>query len=283
MGAIELYAVEERGPRPLAVAPDAAELNDAFVDLPAGVYSALRTYGGHRFLRLEEHLERTQRSADRLGWEFVLDRAALRRSLDETARAHPGDERMRFDVLPEPPRALGTDSRVVLALAPFAPVPEAYRREGVGVAVTGEVQRADPVTKASAWIVERDPYVHGTRDAYETLLLDSAGNVTEASSANLFAVAAGVLWTPDDGMLEGITRRIVLDLAHERGLPVRLAPLPRAVLAEVDELFLTSSSRHVVPVVHVEGRAVGKGRPGEVTQRLSVALDEYAEREARPA
>lgn len=124
MTAIELWAVEESGPRRLRVPGAAADVNQAFAGLPPGVYSALRTYGGHRFLRLEDHLDRTQRSADRLGWELVIDRAALRQALDETTRERGGDQRVRFDVLSEAPPGLGTDARTLIALAPFEPVPD---------------------------------------------------------------------------------------------------------------------------------------------------------------
>ena len=111
------------------------------------------------------------------------------------------------------------------------------------------------------------------RGAYEALMLDAAGRVGEGSSSNVFAVRDGRLETPPEGgILEGVTRRVVLDLAAALGLPAVELPLLPADLLSADELFLTSTTRELVPVVRVDGRPIGGGRPGPWTLRLLEAF-----------
>lgn len=111
------------------------------------------------------------------------------------------------------------------------------------------------------------------RGAFEALLVRD-GVVLEGSHTNLFAVRGGVLLTFPEGpyILPGVTRGLVLEDAAALGLPVRLGPLFLAELASVEELFLTGTSTEVMPVVTVDGRTVGEGRPGPVTWRLREAF-----------
>lgn len=115
----------------------------------------------------------------------------------------------------------------------------------------------------------------GALDAgHDTVALgDGAGNVVEGPGFNVFCVnAAGTLVTPADGVLEGITRRTVLEMAAQLGLAVEMRALPAAELRGAREAFVTSSAGGVLPVTRVDGQPVGDGRIGAVTQRL---IDTY--------
>jgi branched-subunit amino acid aminotransferase/4-amino-4-deoxychorismate lyase len=106
-------------------------------------------------------------------------------------------------------------------------------------------------------------------------LLHHAGRLTEGSNSNLFAVIAGVVLTPPaEQVLAGVTRDVLLALAAERGIPIREAPLALADLPRWEECFITSTSRHVMPVATVDGRPVGAGRVGPLTQRLAAIFEE---------
>lgn len=279
-----LYAVTPGGPVLLSRPPGEPAVHELYEGLSLGVYSGLRTYDHVRFLRLEDHLERTERSMELLGWRERLDRGAFRLALHEACAAWPEPEsRVRFDVLAAPAERLGTAARSLLLVYPFEPVPAEYMARGVGLEVTRELEREDPLIKRAEFVQRRLPFLTGTRERFDSLMVDAGGHVLEGSTSNFFAVLESVLCTPEDGVLEGVTRRVVLELAEARGLRIRLGTLELDELGDASEAFLTSSSRHLVPVVAVGGAAIGDGRPGPVTRDLVRAYDEYAQREARPA
>jgi branched-chain amino acid aminotransferase len=100
------------------------------------------------------------------------------------------------------------------------------------------------------------------------LLTDADGNVVEGPGFNIFGFSGGVLVTPREGVLEGITRRTVIEIAQSLGVPVELRPLPADELRGAQEAFLSSSGGGVLPVTKVDGQAVGTGVPGPLTRQL---------------
>jgi branched-subunit amino acid aminotransferase/4-amino-4-deoxychorismate lyase len=284
MSQTELYAVTPNGAERLALTKEGASIHELFDDLPLGVYSALRTYEHNQFLGLEDHLDRTDRSMAILGWDYRLDRPALRRALHQACTAYPGsDSRVRFDVLSGPATALGVSSRVLIGLSPFQPVPPAYVVEGVQVAIAPQLHRRRPLVKEAHFVLERRPYPLAQQHAYEHLMLNEDGCLLEGSSSNFYAIRQGTLWTAGADVLEGITRKIILKLAAELGLPVCLEPVALAAVGTLDEAFLSSSSRGLIPIVAVAGQPVGHSRPGPLTRRLIAAYEEYVQAHIRPA
>lgn len=279
-----LYAVAANGPRELSVPAGADGFDGLYEGLTLGVYSALRTYQHRKFLDLEHHLARTRQSMARLGWDYAWDEACLRRGLDQVCSAAPFAEmRVRFDVLAAPAGARGSDSRELIALAPFtAPAREVYAH-GVAVITTAAIQRDDPLTKSAHFVQRRKSIEAVTPGAYEHLIVAGDGAILEGFSSNFYVVCAGVLRTAGQGVLEGVTRRIVLELARERGIAMDLAPPRAAELARADEAAISSSSRGLVPVVRIDGAAVGTGMPGPVIASLSAAYEAYVAHAVRPA
>lgn len=280
---VQLFAVTPGGPLPLPVPDGVKSAHELFDGLPLGVYSALRTFDHERFLGLELHLDRTDRSLELLGWPERLDRPALRRALDACVRAYPGpDAFVRFDRLAAPPLALGTQERTLLALSPLVPVPEPFLREGVGVGIS-PLRRARPLIKVASFVVERRPYPLGSQEAFEHLIVDERGRILEGTSSNFIGLEGRRLRLAGEEALQGVTQRVVAGLARELGLEVLREPLARAELASLDEAFLTGSTRGVVPVVAVEGQPVAAGRPGPWTRRLAEAYLAHAHAQARRA
>jgi branched-subunit amino acid aminotransferase/4-amino-4-deoxychorismate lyase len=281
-----LFGVTPSGPEPLPLSEEQqqSDLHKLMLRLPPGVYSALRTFHHERFLWLDEHIARTVRSMRGLGWDYELDLAALRRALQRVARDWPGaDARVRFDVLAAPAPELGTASRVILGIGAFEPVPEKYLREGVQVEIAAGLERHEPRIKTTEFILRRQPYPLAQQERYEHLLLDHEQRILEGSSSNFFGVQRGGLRTSGPGVLEGITRKVLVHIARAMGIAIDERALPLSAVGRLDEAFLTSSTRGVVPIVGVAGTRIGAGRPGELTQRLMRAYDEFAMREARPA
>jgi branched-chain amino acid aminotransferase len=280
----QLFAVTETGPQALPVPEGASSVHDIFDALPLGVYSALRTFEHNKFLDLEAHLARTEQSMALLGWTYQLDRPLFCRSLHEVCTAYPGpDARVRFDVLAAPATMLGSDSRVLIALSPFEPPPAHYYREGVQVSLAPALHREQPLVKTADFVLKRRPFPLGEAQQYEHLLLDEAGHILEGSSSNFYAIDQGALQTAGEQVLAGITRRILLQLAADLGLPVTLQPLHRDRLPAISEAFLSSASRGLLPIVAIAGQVVGDGRPGPVTRQLMAAYDDYVRRTIRTA
>jgi branched-chain amino acid aminotransferase len=267
------------------------------------VYEVIRTYGGRPF-ELEAHLRRLEHSASRLGLAPPWDAARTARELELTlvaARAAGGEpadpeaapwnvgEWYARVVMTRGAGELGLDpalavdpTALVIVLPVHAPPARAYA-EGVAVAFAG-VRRAspaavDPSAKTGAHL----SHVLAVKEAraagaHEALLLDDRGLVTEGSSSNVFAVSGGRLRTPPlaAGILEGVTRGVVLALARAEGIPVDETVLRPEELEGADEVFLTSTMREILPVVRVGAHTVGAGRSGPVTERLHRAFRRLA-------
>ncbi len=270
---------------PLPVDPeDAASVHDLFDRFPHGVYSALRTYGKARFLGLEYHLDRTENSMRSLGWSAALDRWLLCRAIDEAVRSAPWDESiLRYDVLPEPTDIEGSAATMILAVARRVPIPESMRRDGVRVETTRELRRPTPLVKTSDFVLTRRAAPPSSADVYEQLLLDDDARILEGSSSTFYTIENDVVQTAGDGVLEGITRRILFTILEDLGIGLSLDRRSLADLERVDGAFLTSSSRGVLPVVRVDECTIGDGRAHPLALRLQAEYERYADEHATHA
>jgi branched-chain amino acid aminotransferase len=256
------------------------------------VYETLRTYRGRPF-HLDRHLERLRASAARLGFAAPFGDEVFARRLDELlARAGndesyiriiltrgEGDISYRFDRVQGP--------TLVMVVKPFEPPPARDYAEGIPI-VIASVRRnhpraLDPAIKSNNLLNNILAVREGQgRGAVEAILLNDRGEVAEGASSNIFVVKGGAVATPPlaAGILPGITRRLVLDLCRELGLPAGEETLVAADLFAADEVFITSTTKEAAPVRTIDGQPVGDGRPGPVHQRILQAYREYARRQA---
>jgi branched-chain amino acid aminotransferase len=252
-----------------------------------GCFEGLRAYPtrcGPAIFRLAEHLRRLADSARILAIDLPFDpetlatacAAAVSRNGLSSAYIRPlvflGAEKMGVD-------PAGATTHVMIAAWPW----EAYLGEqamatGIRVRISSyarhhpnvQMCRAKAIsTYSNSILAVRE----ARRDGYdEALLLDTAGFVAEGSSENLFIVRDGELLQPDSASaLDGITRRTVCTLAGEAGLTARSKPITRDELYCADEIFLTGTAAEITPVIEVDGRRIGPGAPGSITQRLQSA------------
>ncbi len=127
----------------------------------------------------------------------------------------------------------------------------------------------DPRAKNFHWAdLTRGQFEAHDRGADFCVLLDESGNVTEGPGFNVFVVTDGKVATPDTGVLEGITRRSVIELCDELGLDCTVRPVPASELRDADEVFFSTTAGGVMPVTRVDGRVMGNDRPGPVSMRL---------------
>jgi branched-chain amino acid aminotransferase len=238
---------------------------------PPGFYTVTRTYHGDRAVLLEAHFDRLEESAHLEGLALRLDRARLRAGLRSLLKqAGYPESRFRVTVPREDPE------RILLAAEPLQPVPEALRQNGVRTA-TLHFPRANPSAKTNDWLRERAAAREGLPgDVYEGIILDEEGSLLEGLSSNFHAVLDGDLHTTNQGVLQGIARRIVLDVAADL-LPLDLRPVRRRELPHLEEAFLSSSSRGVVPIVKIDGVPIAAGEPGPWTKSITVRYAHWIE------
>lgn len=249
-----------------------------------GVFETLRSYGPRLFMA-NEHLARLVRSAEALGltipipleqWTDILYGAMARNGVGTNQH----DAYLRITVsrgageIGLDPALCRTPTVVVMAKPLIAPAPQLYET-GVRVIIAATKRNLSealsPQIKATNFLnniqAKREALAAG---AFDSILLNWEGHVTESTVSNLFFVAQGCLHTPtlECGLLDGITRRIVLQLATDLGLPVEEGHYTANHLHEADECFLTNTSLEVMPVTAIGNRPVGEGTPGPMTIRL---------------
>jgi branched-chain amino acid aminotransferase len=249
----------------------AESLNDAARFEPTdGVYTITNTYHVTQVLRMDDHLTRLEDSARRAGIPLRLDRQALRRALRACILDYGvGDVRWRVTVGRDAPQD------VLITLEPFSPPPAQVYTDGVRVVSAPDSARHNPAAKTTEWMTARQALAQAMpAGVYDTLLTDADGHLLEGLAANFYAIKDGVLWTAQDGVLPGISRMIVLEVAPSV-LPVKLEAVTVTDVPALQEAFITSASRGIVPVVEIDGQRLGDGRPGPLTGQLRSAYQAW--------
>ncbi len=243
-------------------------------------YDAVHVRNGC-FFRLEDHLDRWEGSiAERRYQTLGYDRGQVAEVLHGcVARAGLSDSMVTLVATRGSPASAHKDLRschnrfMVWAMPYYATMDDEEVEQGCDIVVAETVRispdSVDPTIKNFGRLdFVRALFEAYDRDARYAVLLDHDGNVTEGRGWNIFALTEGVLLSPDRGVLEGITRKTVLELSAELNIESRLARLPVEALRGADEVFLTSTAGGVMPVKSVDGKAIGDGAPGPVTTRL---------------
>jgi branched-subunit amino acid aminotransferase/4-amino-4-deoxychorismate lyase len=245
-------------------------LTEAQGALPAGSYTTLRTYGGRRVLRLEQHRVRLLESLPTPAPQLPMDElvAALRSVLDATAHA---ESRLRLTLAPP---------QLFLSVEPFVALPEELREKGASC-ITVPLHRERPHAKDTRFI-DTAARVLAAMPAgtHETLMVDDDDSILEGLSSNFFAISGGELRSERERVLLGVTRSLVLEVAAGL-LPVRETAIVRSELPQTTECFITSVSREVLPVTRIDGVPVGDGRPGPLTLEVARRFADLVYREAR--
>lgn len=245
-----------------------------------GVFEGVRAYGG-RVFRLDRHLERLYASAKAIWLEIPLARDTLRDVvLDAVRRSGLAEAYIRL-LVTRGVGDLGLDPRKCLKPSVICIVDRivlwpADRYEKGLTCLTAATpinhrESLSPRIKSLNYLSHILAKVEGIAAGVdEVVMLDSTGFVAEASGMNLFVVAHRGLRTPPPyaGILRGVTRDAVIELAAEAGYAVEESPLNRYDLYTADEVFLTGTAAEVVPVTRLDGRAIGAGAPGPVTRDL---------------
>ena len=249
-----------------------------------GVFEGLRSYSGTVF-RLDAHLDRLWASARAICLEIPLSKAAVAKAVNDTLAANKLSDGYVRLVVTRGAGSLGLDPnrtknpQVIVIADTISLYPREFYEQGLKIvtAATQRVQSAalSPRIKSLNYLNNIMAKLEGLRaGCVEALMLNHKGEVAECTGDNVFVVRSGVLLTPppDAGILEGITRNAVLELARSSGIDCREAALTRHDLYTADECFLTGTAAEVIPVVDIDGRTIGPGTPGPITKRLTTAF-----------
>jgi branched-chain amino acid aminotransferase len=245
-----------------------------------GVFEGIRAYHG-RVFKLKEHIDRLFCSAKAILLELPMSHTQFMKATVETCRKNSlRDGYIRLVVtrgvgtLGLNPRSCKRPSVIIIADKIQLYPPELYQRgmEIVTVPTTRNLHSAlNPAIKSLNYLNNILAKIEANNAGVEeAVMLNAEGFVAECTGDNLFIVKNRALFTPplSAGALYGITRQTVIELAEEAGLKVSEPNLTRYDLFNADECFLTGTGAELIPVVKIDGRVIGTGKPGPITRRL---------------
>ncbi len=247
-----------------------------------GVFEGIRVYAGRVFL-LEEHIERLYESALAIRLVIPMSPQQMSDAVNQTVAANGITNGYVRLVITRGSGTLGldirrtADPRVIIIADTISLYPEEYYRDGLRLITASTIRNhaaaLSPRIKSLNYLNNILAKIEGTdAGCVEALMLNHKGEVAECTGDNLFIVRRGELITPppDAGILAGITRNAVMKLAAADGIPVAERTLTRHDIFIADECFLTGTAAEVIPVTSLDGRTIGTGKPGPVTERLLV-------------
>lgn len=249
-----------------------------------GVFEGLRSYSGHVF-RLDAHLDRLWDSARAICLEIPLTKDDMAQAVIDTLAANSLTDGYIRLIVTRGGGTLGLDPnrcsnpQVIIIADTISLYPRELYEKGLRIvtAATQRIQSAalSPRIKSLNYLNNIMAKLEGLQaGCVEALMLNHKGDVAECTGDNIFVVRSGRLLTPppDAGILEGITRNAVMELAIADGISCCEATLTRHDIYTADECFLTGTAAEVVPVVEVDGRMISHGSPGAITRRLTDAF-----------
>ena len=257
-----------------------------------GVYETLRTYNKVPFL-YDRHMHRLRKSAGRILLDVPFDDGTLLSWIEQTIAAAAvearSDEAYIRILLTRGVGDLNYDPKstpnptTVIIVKPFEAPPPRVFTDGIRISLVEMLRNhpksVNPLIKSNNLLnnalAMQEAYRRGGE---EGLMCNYRGELSECSQSNFFMVRGGVLLTPPSaaGLLEGITRGFLFDLAREAGIEAREETLYPVDLDTADEVFITSTTRELSPVVRVDDRIIGNGAPGPITVDLLARYRRYA-------
>jgi branched-chain amino acid aminotransferase len=245
-----------------------------------GVFEGIRSYSGKVF-RLAQHVDRLFDSAQAIYLKIPMSRDQLARAVEETLAANKLTDAYIRVVVTRGSGSLGldprrtTDPQVIIITDQISLYPDELYEHGLKIITAGTTRNhpnaLNPRIKSLNYLNNIMAKIEGTNaGCLEALMLNHKGEVAECTGDNIFLVSRGVVHTPsrDSGILEGITRDAVIEIARAAGYTVIERTMDRYDVFTADECFLTGTAAELIPVVECDGRTIGPGRPGPVTRDL---------------
>ncbi|MCA9200048.1 MAG: branched-chain-amino-acid transaminase, partial [Planctomycetales bacterium] len=251
-----------------------------------GVFEGMRSYSGKVF-RLNEHLDRLWKSARAICLNIPISQDEMAKAVNDTLQINGIKDGYIRLVVTRGSGSLGLDPnrtsnpQVIIITDHISLYPDEFYQNGLEIITASTIRNhpaaLSPRIKSLNYLNNIMAKVEGLQaNCVEAMMLNHKGEVAECTGDNIFIVTEGRLRTPplDAGILEGITRQAVIDLAEEAGITVEQMPMTRHDVYIADECFLTGSAAEVIPVVKIDSRVIGDGKPGPVTQQLTKLFHE---------
>jgi branched-chain amino acid aminotransferase len=246
-----------------------------------GVFEGIRSYKRLVF-KLKEHIDRLYESAHSIVLKIPLTKEQLIKAVVETLKVNSLDDAYIRLVVTRGEGDLGLDPRKCIAGATIIIIadkiklyPEKFYKDGLAIITVPTVRNlpeaVNPQIKSLNYLNNILAKIEATNSGYEeAIMLDTLGYIAECTGDNIFIVKDKHLYTPPQcmGSLRGITRDAVMEIARKNKMPVHEHVLTRHELFISDECFLTGTAAEIIPVVKVDGRLIGTGKPGQVTLGL---------------
>ena len=242
---------------------------------PIGAYTSFRTYGSFGVLRLSRHFDRLEETARLAGYDIRPDREELKHILTKLIKSalesSPDVPERRIRVTIDLQQNIG---RLYIAMEPLmTPAPEKYK-EGI-VCRTAEAHRDNPKAKLSNFLARADGIRKQETETFDEILMYTpSGDLLEGLSSNFFGIKGDTIYTAEEGVLSGTTRDFILKIAADMEIPVRFEPVKKDGIPELDEAFISSTSRAILPIRSIDGIELRQSVPGPVTKRLMEKFDE---------
>lgn len=260
-----------------------------------GLFESMRAYNGNIFL-IERHIKRLHEAAAVIDLEQKIKDIDFQQACNETVAANKlKSARVRLTVTDGDNAALpwvdkGGKPTVVVTAVPYTPFPEEKYNEGfkVGIASVRRMKQSPfSAMKSINYLLNVVARIEATEKGLdETIILNDEGYIAEGGGSNVFFVQGGKLITPsaDSGIIPGVTREVVLELAARLGISMREGPVGIGAIKRCEEAFMTNAIIEIMPVTQVndnEGNSatINGGRPGKITQQLTAAYREMVVKE----
>ncbi|MHC4287331.1 MAG: branched-chain-amino-acid transaminase [Planctomycetota bacterium] len=253
-----------------------------------GVFEGIRVYSGKIF-KGREHLKRLYESAKVIMLDIPMDIDTLNDAMEQTVRANDIQDGYIRLIITRGVGDLGLDPFIckdgatIIIASNIQLYPEELYKKGLKVVSVSSIRNhplsCPPQVKSLNYLNNIMAKIESIRaGAAEGIMYNHLGYVAEATADNVFIVKNGAVYTPSTqaGSLDGITRRTVMELAEKEGIKVVERNLTRFHLYAADEMFLTGTGAEVIAVVEMDGRVIGGGVPGPLTQKLRRLFCEYA-------
>ena len=259
-----------------------------------GVFEGIRSYNGRVFM-LGEHVERLYRSAKAIDLKVPMTPAGMAQAVVRTCKANRVMDGYIRLIVTRGVGSLGLNPyncskpQVIIIAGSIQLYPKKLYDEGLAIVTVGTVRNhtesINPQIKSLNYLNNVLAKIEAINSGcMEAVMLNPQGFVAEATGDNIFVVRGKSLITPPPwcGTLEGITRNVVMKLAADAGLEVREDVLTRYELYTADEVFLTGTAAEVIPVVNIDRRSIGAGKPGPVTRQLAKTFNRFASSNGTP-
>ncbi len=259
-----------------------------------GVFEGIRVYH-NRIFRLDEHMERLYESAKAIDLQVPISPDKFKADIIETVRLNGLADAYIRVLITRGPGSLGLNpyscgpAGLIIIVDKIALYPRELYDKGLSL-VTVATQRnlpeaVNPRIKSLNYLNNILAKIEAINAGVEeAIMLNSFGMVSECAGDNIFAIRKGMILTPSIsmGVLEGITRNAVIELAREKGMEIKQVVMTRHDLFIADECFLTGTAAEIVPVVKIDGRQIGDGKPGTITKDLAESYHALTREEGTP-